>query len=232
MRVDYVPGALLTVLHESAAAFDGTDPERATVALGGLTLKAAQPGADLNGYVVQTLATGQAYLRTPTGVQLAAITASALTWTAMAARINSDVVFSQFVRASVTTPGALSAVTATLAGGVNPTLTAGAARFKYVAVANAGLFFFDQKTALDIFSIQGNFPGGSGDACTVELVNLDDGGQPIDTEASTLVSVTLPASEDFTVVDVVRLQKYQAIRVTCANAGKVWVAFRQAPSSP
>jgi len=232
MRVDYVPGALLTVLHESAVAFDGTDPERAVATLGGLALKAAQPGVDLNAFVVETLATGQAYLRNAAGKQIASLTALALTWDAMASRINSDRTFSQYVRASVTTPGALTAQTALFAGGVDPTLTAGAARFKYVAAGNAGLFFFDQKTAIDVFAIQGKFPGGAALTCTIELVNLDDGAQPIDSEAATLVSVTLPASEDFSVLDAIRLQKSQAIRVTCANAGKAWVSFRQAPASP
>lgn len=233
MRVAYEPSASNTVLQKATTSFTGIYPDRATIDLGtDVRLIAARAGTDMNGYVVTTDVDGRVHVYNAAGEQVSYGIVPGATWEAFVTYINRHAVLAPLMRASLLVAGAMSANSVTFVGGVDPTIDAGKSRFR-VENTDGGLFYFDQDRALILEQVEGKFPGGVGVTATVELINLDEGLQPLTDESSTLFSVALPASEDIFVGDIkVMLQKLQAVRVTCAFAGKVWLTFRQASATP
>jgi len=218
------------IVLQEADAFDGTQVGRASVTIGGLAVTGFQIGDEINGYRLVTNTAGNAVLYDADGKMVATIQAAQPTWESLAAAINkisSANVMGRWVRASVTTPGSITAEDETFAGGVAAVIDGGGSRYRFVSTGNGGLFYFDQDTPCVITQIEGVFADGSGDDVTLKLVNLDDGFQPISGESFTFFAGVLGDANDFSVINDVQLNKYRALLVQCGHAGKVQVNIRQ-----
>lgn len=232
--VIYETSAPIQVQHFSDTGFGSAEVGRAQVDLGGLRFRAKHPGTDANNVEVQlarSLRPGEAVKVFQDRWLLAVFYAPGATCAEVAANVNAA--RGALAVASALTPAAAapSSVSADLAGGLDPVVVRGV-HHKYAAPlgGEGGRFYFGQGRNQYVTQVEGTFALAAPREVRVEVLNLDEGLEPIPGEASTVYCTTVdPAEATFVVTDVrLQLLPGRAVRVACAAPGTVRVQVQQA----
>lgn len=238
MKIEYDASGSIIVQQTANTAFTGTIlTDRAYAANAGLFLFARRPGTEANGYrlVIEPVSGGRLSLevRSPANAILLRDFSPTNLQGDLVAVVNKH--FRSHFLASTISPAAavVAPMTLMLVGGLDPQIAADC-QYKYAAVDNPGLFYFDQPQCYVVTQVEGLFTLASQKEVFVDVINLNDGLMPIASEWAPVYCSQLDATNNgFVITDVkLQLHRQRALRVRMDVPGVVRVQVRREAPSP